>query len=429
MTITLIGAFFLSLPVSSKNGTTQNFLDALFVASSGISTTGLTVVDIGSYYSTFGQAILLSIFQIGGIGYMTIIIFIIYLLNRKISLKTQDVAVTSLSGSNTHIIRRFFFFIVMFTFIFEFLGGLGLSFIFLNDYPSSQAFYLGFFHSISAFCTAGFGLFSDSLMAYRDNYLINFIIIALSLAGSIGFIVIYDMTRLIISKFKKRNPAKLSIHSKVVLISTPLVIITATLLILFSAKWDSSFSFIDKMMASAFQSVSAQTTDGFNTVNIGNMSVPNLIIFMILMFIGAAPGSTAGGIKITTAVVLLCFFWSQVRGNAENPNLLKREIRDNTIRKAFGVFLWFIIIILIDAVIITAVEKHDFINIIFEIVSAMGNTGLSTGITQSIGWISKTTLILTMFIGRVSPLIFVYLLVGKQKKIYYKYPYGDVYVA
>jgi trk system potassium uptake protein TrkH len=429
MLITLIGASLLALPVSSKAGTAQNFLDALFVAVSGISTTGLTVVDIGNYYSTFGQVLLLCIFQIGGIGYMTIIIFIIYVLKRRISLKTQNMAVDSLAGSNTYIIRKFFFFIIVFTFIFEFLGGIGLSLVWLAEYPTMRALFLGFFHSISAFCTAGFGLFSDSLMGYRDNYLVNLIIMALSLAGSIGFIVIYDLAKLIIGKIKKAKPARLSVYSKVVFISTPLVIITAVLIILVSGKWDPAFTLNDRIMAATFQAVSAQTTDGFNTVNIGDMSVPNLIVFMILMFTGAAPGSTAGGIKITTAVVLLCFFWAQMRGTKDNPNLLKREIRDGTIRKALAVFLWFIIIIFIDTLIITGVEKLTLIQVLFEVISAMGNTGLSTGITQSLGPISKCILILTMFIGRVGPLIFVYLLVGKQKEIYYKYPYGEIYVA
>jgi trk system potassium uptake protein TrkH len=235
--ITLSGAFLLSLPISSAKGARQSFLDALFLATSGISTTGLAVVDIGSYYSLFGQIVLMCIFQIGGIGYMTFIVFMMYILRIKGSIKTSVVAKESLAGATAELFRRFFITVLLYTFIFEFSGAAVLALFWMKEYPVGHAIYLGIFHSISAFCTAGFSVFPDSLMKYQYNTLVNIVIIVISLAGGIGFFVLKDMNVYIIKKFKRQHPHRLTLHTKIVLIVTFIVILAGAIVIFLSEAW------------------------------------------------------------------------------------------------------------------------------------------------------------------------------------------------
>ncbi|MBN2365812.1 MAG: hypothetical protein JXL67_06570 [Calditrichaeota bacterium] len=417
------------MPFSTAKGNSQPFIDSLFVATSGISTTGLTVVDIGTYYSLAGQLILLVIFQIGGIGYMSIVVFIISFFKVKSSMRMNQTAIDSIAGASQLKLGRFFRFIVLFTFISETASGLALTLVWMNQFGILRALYYGFFHSISAFCTAGFSPFSDSLMQFRTNISVNIIIIITSLLGGIGFIVVYDMVNYIKNRMILKKRTRLSIHTKIILLSTVAIIILATVVFIISEKWPNSMDTLDRIQSSLFQAVSASTTDGFNTIDIGKMNERSLIMIMMQMFTGASPGSTAGGIKISTLSIILLYLIHQIRTRKETINLFRRQLPIGTIHKAFSVFVWFIIIIVIDLGILCTTEKSSSFQLAFEIISAMGNTGLSMGITQGLSDLARIMFIITMFIGRVGPLIFALALMGKIKSLPYEFPREDILVT
>jgi trk system potassium uptake protein TrkH len=425
--VTVTGALLLSLPVSSAQGTAQPFLDALFLATSGISTSGLTVVDIGTYYSLFGQIVLLVIFQLGGIGYMSFIILTMYVLGIKGSLRTSLVAKESLAGPNLHVLKGFFLSVLAYSFAFELAGAAILAAFWMKEYPAARSIYLGVFHSVSTFCTAGFGLFPDSLMRYRDGTLLNVTIIILSLAGGIGFFVLRDLTAFMASKLDGRRRFRLTVHTRLVLVVTTIVISVGTIVILFSEHWPSTMSAHDRTMTSVFQAVSASTTDGFNTIDIGAMAPASLTILMLLMFVGASPGSTGGGIKTTTFGLLFILLWARLR--KKQNNAFGAEMSERCIYDAVTVAFCFMLVALTDTVILSITEKSSYIQNIFEIISALGNTGLSTGITSSLSSIGKAVLIVTMFIGRVGVLSIAFAFLTKPPKVLFRYPREDVFVG
>jgi trk system potassium uptake protein TrkH len=427
--ITIIGAVLLSLPISSTTGKHQPFLDALFVAASGISTTGLSVVDIGSFYNIFGQIVLLCIFQIGGIGYMTFIISLAYLVQMELPIIAKAVARESLSGPDYRMLGRFFMSVLAFTFLFELAGAVVLTLFWSKEFPLGRAVYLGIFHSVSAFCTAGFGIFSDNLMRYRTSSIVNITIIVVSIAGGIGFIVLYDLCIYFLKILRKQYPRRLSAHSKLVILVSLAVMSLGSAIIFFAESWPQSANPGQKLMVSAFQAVSASTTDGFNTLDIGVMTPTSLTFIMFLMFVGASPGSTGGGIKTSTLGLLFVFLWSHLKTTRTDINIFERRILPDLIYRAFSVFTWFILIIIVDMVILSATEKASYLQILFETVSALGNTGLSMGITSSLSSIGKMVLIVTMFVGRIGPLAAGLFFIGKQKPVLYEYPTETIFIG
>jgi trk system potassium uptake protein TrkH len=427
--VTVAGAALLSLPVANARGVFQPFLDSLFVATSGISTSGLTVVDIGSYYTLFGQIVLMCIFQIGGIGYMTFLIFTAYLLGEKISSMTGIVARESLATQSYgyKMLGRFFKNVLLYTFIFESIGAAILSVYWMKNYSIPLSIYLGIFHSVSAFCTAGFSTFPTSLMAYKSSLAVNLTINIISLIGGIGFFVLIDLFNYIYTKSRK-IPSRLTLHSKIALLVTLIVITIGTVTILTTEKWPASFSGYDKLKVASFQSISASTTDGFNTIDIGAMSASGLTILMALMFIGASPGSTGGGIKTTTLGVLFISILAYLRGK-KNITVFERKLPLMTILRAFTVFSLFVIIAVIDLLILANTENASYLRVFFEIISALGNTGLSTGITSSLSAIGKIVLIITMFIGRVGPVSIAMAFLAKQELEPLHCPQEDIFVG
>lgn len=426
---TVAGAILLGLPISTASGQRQNFLDSLFVAVSGISTTGLTVVDVSSFYNRIGQMILLCIFQIGGLGYMTFIVFFASVLAVRLPLAATTVAKESLSGPSYRTLGRFFVSTVIFTAIFEIGGAAILTFFWWDKFPHIKAVYAAVFHSVSAFCTAGFSIFPDSLMQYKSNVPVNLTITIVSIAGGIGFIVLRDLYRYARKKIRNEYPMRLSIHTKIVLITTFAVMLAGTIIILSAEEWKPTETASDRIMASAFQSISASTTDGFNTVDIGTMSETSQTFLMALMFIGASPGSTGGGIKTTTFGLILVFLWSQLKGREATINTFKREIPTGSVYRAFGIFAWFMAVVIGDMIILAATEEASYSQVLFEAVAALGNTGLSTGITSSLSNVGKVVLIITMFIGRVGPLTLGFALAGRQKPLSYQYAREDIFVG
>lgn len=427
--VTFLGAFLLTLPISSVKGIRQPYIDALFVATSGISTTGLTPVDIGSYYSFFGQLVVLFLVQIGGLGYMVFILLIAYVFGHRPSLYTRVAFRESLAGISLGDMKQMTKVVLLFTFFFELLGTIILSSYWLRDYPPSKAIWLGIFHSISGFCTAGFGLFSDSLESIKYNVVVNITIIIICLAGAVGFFVLYDLFLAVQKITRSKNPFKnLSVHSKVVLFTTSVIIATGVFLLLILENWPASTSWGQRLLFSFFQSNSASTTTGYNSINIGALSAPSLVVLIILMFIGASPGSTGGGIKTTTFGIVFLSIWSLLKGR-ENINVFKRRLPRDTVDRAFTIFIMALTLVIVDVVIMTITEKSYFLPILFEIVSGFGNVGLSTGITSSLSIIGKLLITITMFIGRVGPMSIGFSLIGRVVKGSYRYPVATIFVG
>jgi len=426
--IVVIFTCLLMLPVSSAQNTSQSFIDALFVAASGISTTGLTPVDIGSYYSLFGQSILMLDFQIGGIGYMAVYIFLFYLLRKRATQTTKIIAKESMAGVEIGNSSSFFLKVILFTLFFEIGGGIILCLFWMKQFPLVKSMFWGLFHSIAAFCTAGFGLLPDSLMSYKKSLLVNLTINAISLAGGIGFFVLNEFFILMPVNLFHRKRIRFSIHSRLALFVTLGLVIFGTGFLFFAGDRSPSSSVSERLMDASFQTISASTTDGFNTIDIGSLTPACLVIIMLLMFVGASPGSTGGGIKTTTLGVIILSVRSQLCGHTDT-NCLRRRISHEVTRKSFSIFILFIGVIMVDLLILCITEKAAFMQILFEIVSALGNTGLSMGITSHLSDVGKFVLSITMFIGRVGPLTIGMALIGRLNQLSFKYPDETLHVG
>lgn len=430
--ITLAAAVLLALPVSSATGHAHNFINTLFMAASGISTTGLATIDPGSEFSLFGQIVLLFLFQIGGIGYMPLFIISFSFFAPRQSLVSNMIARESTAFADYINVKNFFAFILAFTFICELAGALALCLAWFDPTHPLFSAYSGLFHSISAFCTAGFSLHSDSLMRYQYNIIVNIVIIVESLLGGIGFFVVYNILTNRLPKLMGTKKQRLSLHSKLALLVTCLVLAGSTVLVFLAENWKADTTPGQRWLLSFFQTVSASTTDGFNTIDIGKMGTTGLTVIIILMFIGASPGSTGGGIKTTTLGVIALFMISLLRGKANSPTIYKRGIAQDVIMKSLAIFTWSIFFIVFDLLIMLQTEKASFLEIIFEIFSALGNTGLSMGITTKLSSIGKILLSITMFVGRVGPVtigLSLLSLLTPSRQLPFHLPKEDVFVG
>jgi trk system potassium uptake protein TrkH len=397
------------------------------MASSGISTSGLAVVDVGKFYSLFGQIVLLIDFQIGGIGYMTLFVFTMALLGGRMRLSHQLVATESLVGPMVSDVIHFLIRVTQATLLIEGVGAAILAWHWMDQFPPGQAIYLGIFHSVSAFCTAGFSTFSDNLVSCQKDVVVNVTISALSLVGGIGFLVMADVSHLCKKIVRGQYPRRLSVHSKLAIVVTAVVVVLGTGVILLAEKWPSSLGFGDRLMTAAFQSISASTTDGYNSVDIGAMSATSLCVLMALMFVGASPGSTGGGIKTTTLGVLCVSLWAQLRRG--DANVFRRRIHEETLHRAYAILLWSLLILFFDMLVLTATENATFLQVLFESVSALGNVGISTGITADLTAGAKVLLSMTMFVGRVGPLAIAMTFMARPRPVPYRYAQADLYVG
>lgn len=426
--IALIGAALLSLPIASSEGISQPFIDAFFTATSAVTTTGLVVVDTGSFYSFFGQIVILVLIQIGGLGYMIFIALMVLRIGGKLSLSNRILLRESLSRPTSFDMVKFAEVVIIFTFFFEFIGALALSLYWMDYFPAAQAIYTGMFHSISGFCTAGFSLFSDSFSSYRASIALNLIVTIICIAGGIGFFVLYDVFDLFNKTLRRKGPRRLSIHTKFVLMLSLILMAAGTLIIFISERAFQASSFGEGLLNAGFQSISASTTTGFNTINIGAMSPASLFTIIMLMFIGASPGGTGGGIKTTSFGIMVLFLFSGLNGK-EDVNIYKRRIPPKTINKAFSLAFIALLWVILATLILTATEKQSFLNILFEMVSAFGTTGLSTGITPALTSVGKIITCITMLIGRVGPLAIGFSLVARPKPVDFKYAEADILVG
>jgi trk system potassium uptake protein len=412
-----LGTLLLMLPISTyEKGRGLGFIDALFEATSAVCVTGLAVVDTGTNFTLFGEIVLLCLVQIGGWGFMTTGIFMFIILGKKIGLKERlllqdSLNVFSIAGVVT-LVRR----IILITIIVELLGVIALSVRWSFEMPLGKAIYYAIFHSISAFNNAGFGLEPDNLSKWVSDPTVNLVITFLFITGGIGFTVILDL-------WHKKSFRKLSLHSKVALLITVILNIAGFLVILASEFNNpatiGNTELADKLWASYFQGVVTRTA-GFNTIDIGQMTLSSQVFMMALMFIGASSGSTGGGIKVTTFAIILFALWT-VLTNRDNVNIFKRRIPWELVNRSLSIVVTAIIFIFIVFFLLTYTEKAPMNEILFETISAFGTVGLSTGLTYDLSPVGKLLITLMMFIGRLGPLTMAFALLKTRKEAKVKY--------
>lgn len=425
--VILLGTILLLLPISSKRS--LSFIDILFTATSATCVTGLTVLDVGETFTHFGQFIILSCIQIGGLGLMTFSSLVAILMGRSLSFKDRTLVIESFLPFHVKGIPNIIKQIVLYTFLIELFGGIFLFLSFSKRFQFWESVKLSIFHSVSAFCNAGFSLFSDNLCSFREDIIVNITVILLIFLGGIGFFSIKVITGFVISKIKKER-FKPPLHFKIVIL-TSLFLILIGAFIFSLLEWNNTLKGLsprEKILASIFQAVTPRTA-GFNTLDISMIASGTTLLIMILMFIGASPGSTGGGIKTSTFFILLYQIKSRLKGE-RGVFFSSRKIPSDIVNKALVVFFVSIGVVILSSFLILTFQKGGkFEVIIFEVFSAFGTVGLSKGITPLLNSISKIIIILTMFIGRVGPVILVYILKEPKEIEEITYPEEKVMVG
>lgn len=433
LALIVIGTILLMMPFAMASGTWNSFIIALFTSTSAVCVTGLAVIDTGSDYSFLGQLIILLLIQVGGLGYMMTTTFLILLLGRKFDLRQKFAIKESfdrpfLQGSN-NLVRS----IIATTAISEITGIFLLLITFVPQFGWSTGLWYAIFHSVSAWNNAGFSLFSDSLVGYRDNWTIHLVIPALVIFGGIGYQVIIEMYLWMRNKIKgKSERFCFSLNFKVVVSTTIILLIVGTVAFflteLNNAATLEALSFKDKFLAAWFHSMSTRTA-GFNTIDLGNMTIAGLFMTMGFMFIGASPSGTGGGIKTTTFRILYDSTKSVLQGKDE-VILYQREVPSTLILKAVAVVFGTATSIVMVTIVIASIEGDlNLLPILFEVISAFATVGLSTGITSSFAVSSKFILVFAMYVGRVSILILIAALIGDPRPSSLNYPEENLLVG
>ncbi len=422
--VILIGALLLCLPFSSKSGEWSPFVDSFFTSTSAVCVTGLVIFDTATHWSIFGQIIILLLIQIGGMGIVVVIASLAVLSGKKISLFGRDTIKEALSSQSIGGIVKFTLFIVKGIFIIELMGALIMMPVFCKDF-GAEGVWFAVFHAISAFCNAGFDLMGSktgkfsSLTAYATQPIIIVTITLLIIIGGIGFLVWEDVVK---HKFKLK---KYTVQSKIILAISLILIILPPVyffLVEFADK-----PFWERLALSFFQAVTPRTA-GFNTADLTLLSETGLLLMIILMLIGGATGSTAGGMKVTTVTLLFANAISVFR-KREDTEIMKRRIDNTVVRNAAAIFLMYITLFSLGATVICLIEGLPLLTCLYESASAIATVGLSLGITPSLGIFSKFILIILMFFGRVGGLTIIYAAFGKGAKQVAKLPIENISVG
>jgi len=420
-----IGTLLLMMPFSSNIGY-MSPEDALFTSVSAVTVTGLITVNTGEYFTITGQLIILILIQLGGLGFMTFSTITILILGRSISITNRLVLENDFTMNGHKNIKDLLKKIVLFTFGFELFGALILFFHF-KGLNIAERIYTSVFHSISAFCNAGFSTLKNGFLPYTSNTGFNITISFLIITGGIGFLVLNE---LFLFLSKKKTFSKFTIHSKLVLIVSTILIIIGTLLIFTEEIFNSAnnLPILDKLLSSFFQSISARTA-GFNTIDLNILSYSSLFIMLILMFIGASPGSTGGGVKTTSIGLVFAYFKARFSGK-KNVNLFYRAIPQKNYEKAFLMIIVSFLIISLSMFLILSFEiNFSFSELLFEVVSAFGTVGLSLGITPDLSLASKIVIMITMFIGRIGPIALLLAISRKEDKTVFDYPEENIMIG
>ena len=417
--IIIIGTILLALPYSTNEGH-SSFVNALFTATSATCVTGLIVVDTGTYWTPFGQGVILALIQLGGLGIMTFSMFFAYLIAGRLSVHSRKLMEHSLVSPRTPRLGRLLLLIILLTFLIELIGAIVLTFRFLQDFHFSKAVYVALFHSISSFCNAGFSLFSDSLVGYQNDAVINITVMILIILGGLGFWVLLDVRNM----FKrKRLFGTTSLHTKIALaMSFALIVFGFVALLLF--EWNKGFTDLplrSKLLASAFQAVTPRTA-GFNTLDINSLTNSSLFLLLFLMLVGASPGSCGGGMKTTTFAVILAMIRSRVR-NQKQITVFNRGIPEETISRAIGITFFALLAVFLFTMLLLITEhpqgvqtgnRHLFLKVIFEVFSALGTVGLSMGLTSVLSTAGKIIITILMLAGRIGPVTLALAIAGQR---------------
>ena len=407
----LIGALLLMLPVASAENSFTSFPDALFTSTSAVCVTGLVIHDTASHWSAFGQLVIMLLIQIGGLGVVTVAAAIAMISGRKIGLMQRSTMQTAISASKVGGIVRLTGFILKATILIEILGAAAMAPVFCREFGISGGLWRALFHSVSAFCNAGFDLMGvkeqfSSLTAYAAEPVVNLVVMLLIITGGIGFLTWEDI------RVNKTKIKKYSLQSKVVL-STTLILILLPALYFFFCEFG-NMPVGERVLSSLFQSVTPRTA-GFNTADLTALSEVGQAIIIILMLIGGSPGSTAGGMKTTTAAVLVFAAFS-VFGRRDNVEFFGRRIPEGAVKNAGAVLLMYISLFMLGGLVISGIEGLPVKECLFEAASAIGTVGLSLGITQKLGAASRIILILLMFFGRVGGLTLIFAATSGKKR-------------
>lgn len=418
-----IGTLLLMLPFSSKSGQPTFIVDALFTATSSVCVTGLVVVDTLDHWTFFGQLVILLLIQFGGFGYMTITTLILIALGRRVGLRERLLVGESLGLSKISDVVKLSRYMALFTLIAEVIGAAIFYVRFSTEYAGVTAIWKSIFQAVSAFNNAGFDIFGNfrSLSNYQHDCLVILTTAALVIIGGISFLVIEDVIR-------TRRIDRFSIDTKMVLSVTGLLLALGTILTLATEYTNhdtiGGMTIADKMLNAFFQSVTSRTS-GFNTISIGTMTDYALFVTMLLMFIGGASGSTAGGIKVNTFGLILATIWSSVKGR-EYPSAFGREFAFQQIFRALAILVLSLMVVATVVFVLTIVENFRFLELLFETISAFGTVGLSTGITPDLSVMGRLIIVITMFTGRLGPLTLTLALVKRQQVSIFRYPKGTI---
>jgi trk system potassium uptake protein TrkH len=428
--IILIGACLLTLPIASTNGESLPFINAFFTATSATCVTGLVVVDTGTHFTTFGQVVIILLIQIGGLGFMSMATLIAFVLGKKISFKERLLLKEALNQENVEGIVRLFRKVLVYSLSIQAVAAILFTIRWSFDLGFPKALYFGVWHAVSFFNNAGFDLFGgvtgpySSLTGYANDFITNFVTMALIILGGIGFIVLSDLI-----EFKKLK--RLTLHSKVVLSMTGFLIVFGAIVIFIfeftNPHTMGSLQFGGKILASFFQSVTPRTA-GANTLDLASLRQATQFFLIILMFIGASPGSTGGGIKTTTFAILIGAMIAMVRGK-EDIVFFRFRLAKERILKSITLTMIALFLVIFVSMVLSTTEDAAFLRILFEVTSAFGTVGLSMGLTPDLTTIGKIMISLTMFAGRLGPITLAYALQPKQEKELYRYTEGKITIG
>ncbi|MBX7312368.1 TrkH family potassium uptake protein [Clostridium chauvoei] len=425
LTVIFLGAIILSLPISSANRESTSFLDSLFTSTSAVCVTGLVTLNTSAHWSVFGQTVIMMLIEIGGLGFMSFTTLIAIVIGKRITLIERLVMQEAMNTFSIQGLVSMVRYVFGFTFAVQLFGALLMSTQFIPKYGLKTGIFYSIFHSISAFCNAGFDLFGNSLVGYSDNIVIILVISALIIIGGIGFTVWLEI-------YHYKSGKRLTVHAKIViLMSVVLVFGGAILMFIFECRNPETLAgmnFKDKVLNAFFASVTPRTA-GFNSISINGMTMAGKFLTILLMFIGGSPGSTAGGLKTSTFGIIILTVISVIKGR-EDTEVFGRRFAKELVYKAFALLFIGVGLIIVVTMMLSYTEVGaTFMDLLYETTSAFGTVGLTTGLTPNLSNIGKVLIMLMMYFGRVGPLTVALALTRKRKKTGYKYPEGKILIG
>lgn len=441
LAVIVIGSLLLNMSFSNQDVSTS-YLNHLFVATSATCVTGLVPVTVAHQYSLIGQFIIIVLIQIGGLGFLTLLNMILVASKQKLSYTSKIVMQEALNQSSIHAIEVYIKRVIKYTFCFELIGACLLSLIFVPEFGLMKGIYYAVFHSISAFCNAGFDVLgSQSLMGYQTNILMNIVIGGLIIAGGLGFVVWVDLRmswKKYVKNFKVFKWSKfldlLSLHTKIVIIVTSGLLLSGAFIFLIlefnNSQTIGLLSWPEKILVSLFQSTTLRTA-GFATIDNASMYVSTKLVSCIYMFIGGSPAGTAGGIKTVTLAIMILYIHSLIRGS-DTIKVMKRTISDQIVKRSLTIALVSFFISLLGLFILTITENINFIDLVFEVFSAFATVGLTASVTPYLTAVGKVVIIILMYIGRIGPMTMVLIFAKRYNQMKGKdiqYPLGNVLIG